>query len=303
MRIGIFAGDVVEAASGLDDVVDAARSAADEGFASFWMPQIFSFDALTALAVVGREVPGIELGTAVVPTYPRHPMMIAQQALTTSSACEGRLTLGIGLSHQIVIENMYGYSFAKPLRHMREYLSILMPLLNGEAADFTGETMLAHGSLSIPGGIRPRVLIAALGPKMLELAGTVADGTVTWMTGPKTLAGHTVPTIREAADKAGRPAPSVAAGLPICVTDDPDGARARANKVFQMYGMLPSYRAMLDREGLEGPGDVSIVGNEDQVREQLGEVESAGDTDLAAVSFGGSGDERSRTRALLRSLI
>jgi F420-dependent oxidoreductase-like protein len=230
-------------------------------------------------------------------------MMIAQQALTTSSACEGRLTLGIGLSHQIVIENMYGYSFAKPLRHMREYLSILMPLLNGEAADFTGETMLAHGSLSIPGGIRPRVLIAALGPKMLELAGTVADGTVTWMTGPKTLAGHTVPTIREAADKAGRPAPSVAAGLPICVTDDPDGARARANKVFQMYGMLPSYRAMLDREGLEGPGDVSIVGNEDQVREQLGEVESAGVTDLAAVSFGGSGDERSRTRALLRSLI
>lgn len=303
MRIGIFAGDVVESASGLDDVVDAARSAADEGFASFWLPQIFSFDALTALAVVGREVEGIELGTAVVPTYPRHPMMLAQQVLTTNSASEGRLTLGIGLSHQIVIENMYGYSFAKPVRHMREYLAILMPLLAGEAADFTGETMVAHGSLSVPGGTRPRVLIAALGPKMLELAGTVADGTVTWMTGPKTLTGHTVPAIRAAADKAGRPAPSVAAGLPICVTDDEAGARARANKVFQMYGMLPSYRAMLDREGLEGPGDVAVIGTEEQVREQLAEVDAAGVTDLAAVSFGGPGEERNRTRALLRSLL
>ena len=303
MRIGIFAGDVVESASGIDDVVNAARQARDDGFSSFWLPQIFSFDALTALAVIGREVDRIDLGTAVVPSYPRHPMALAQQALTVNSASGGRLTLGVGLSHQLVIENMYGYSFTKPLRHMTEYLSILLPLLRGESADFDGETLSGHGTLTVPGATPPRVLVAALGPKMLELAGTVADGTVTWMTGPATIASHTAPAIRAAAEAAGRPEPRIAAGLPICVTDDVDRARARAAKSFQMYGFLPSYRAMLDREGLAGPEDLAIIGDENTVRNHLERVAEAGVTDLAAVSFVGPGEERDRTRAFLRSLL
>src|SRR6478672_2021989 len=140
MRYGMMLSD----AAGLDSVIEQTRRLADDGFHTAWMSQIFGMDALTALAVVGREVPGVELGTAVVPTYPRHPMMLAQQALTAQAACDGRFALGIGLSHQIVIENMFGMSFAKPARHMHEYLLILAPLIRGGAVDYDGETLHAH---------------------------------------------------------------------------------------------------------------------------------------------------------------
>src|SRR5207248_5065226 len=247
MRIGFFGGDT--AGRTIDDVVADARAAEQDGFASYALPQIFGLDAMGVLAVVGREVPRIELMTGVVPTYPRHPMTMAQQALTVQAASGGRFVLGIGLSHQIVIENMFGLSFDHPLRHMREYLSVLMPLLREGAVDFTGETIRTQATIDVADRQAPPVLVAALGPKMLELAGTVADGTMTWMTGPNTLAEYTVPAIVEAAKRANASAPRVAASLPICVTDDVAGARERAARDFQVYGFLPSYRAMLDREG------------------------------------------------------
>jgi len=302
MRIGIFGGDVSSGGT-IDDVVESARTAADQGFATYWLPQIFGFDALTALAVVGREVPGIELGTSVIPTYPRHPMMLAAQALTTQAASGGRLALGIGLSHQIVIEGMYGYSFEKPVRHMREYLEILLPLIQKGSVSFQGETLSANGGLQIPGAAPGPVLLAALGPKMLELAGGVADGTITWMTGPATLEEHTVPAITAAAEGAGRPAPRVCAGLPVCVTDDVEAARRRAAKVFEIYGSLPSYRAMLDREGAEGPADVAIAGDETMVTDALKRLADVGTTDYLAAEFGSSETERARTREVLRSLL
>ncbi len=303
MRIGIFGGEVA-GQGGIDEVVASARRVADEGFASYWMPQIFGLDALTSLGVVGREVPGIELGTAVVPTYPRHPMMLAAQALTTQAISGGRLTLGIGLSHQVVIEGMLGFSFEKPVRHMREYLSILMPLVRSEPVSFSGETLTFNGGLQIAGATPFPVLVAALGPKMLELAGTQADGTITWMTGPGTLESHTVPAITKAAAAAGRPAPRVCVGLPVCVTDDPDGARARAGRVFAIYDSLPSYKAMLDREGASGPGHVAIVGAEAAVTAGIKRLADAGTTDFAAVEYGSvSKGDRERTRQLLRSLL
>jgi F420-dependent oxidoreductase-like protein len=303
MRIGIFGGEVTGDGS-IDEVVASARRAADEGFASYWMPQIFGLDALTSLAVLGREVPRIELGTAVVPTYPRHPMVLAGQALTTQATSGGRLALGIGLSHQLVIEGMFGQSFEKPLRHMREYLSILMPLIHEGTVSFRGETLSANGGLNIAGASPFPVLVAALGPKMLELAGTIADGTVTWMTGPSTLEGHTVPAITKAAAQAGRPLPRVCVGLPVCVTDDPDGARERAARVFAVYDSLPSYKAMLDREGAAGPADVAIVGDEAAVAAGVHRLADAGTTDFAAVEYGSvSKGDRERTRELLRSLL
>jgi F420-dependent oxidoreductase-like protein len=303
MRIGIFGGEVA-GQGGIDDVVASAKRVADEGFASYWMPQIFGLDALTSLAVVGREVPGIELGTAVVPTYPRHPMMLAAQALTTQVISGGRLTLGIGLSHQVVIEGMFGFSFDKPVRHMREYLSILMPLVRGESVSFSGETLTFNGSVQIAGATPLPVLIAALGPKMLKLAGSLTDGTITWMTGPSTLESHTVPAITKAAAEAGRPAPRIAVGLPVCVTDDPDGARERAGRVFAVYDSLPSYKAMLDREGAGGPADVAIVGDEATVTAGVRRLADAGTTDFAAVEYGSvSKGDRERTRQLLRSLL
>jgi 5,10-methylenetetrahydromethanopterin reductase len=300
MRIGMFGGDTANRT--IDDVVADAKQTEADGFASYWLPQIFGMDAISTLAIVGREVPRVELGTAVVPTYPRHPMILAQQALTTQAASGGRFVLGIGLSHQIVIENMFGMSFEKPARHMREYLSILAPLVRTGAADYDGETLRAHGTLNIADALPCPILLAALAPKMLELAGAVADGTITWMTGPATLADHTIPAITAAARAAGRPAPRVCASLPVCVTDDPAAARARAADEFAIYGTLPSYRAMLDREGVAGPADVAIVGDAATVTGAVDHLAEIGVTDFAPALFGSRAD-RTATREVLAGLL
>jgi F420-dependent oxidoreductase-like protein len=267
------------------------------------MSNIFGLEALISLAVAGSQVPGIELGTAVIPTYPRHPAVLAQQALTTDLALGGRLALGIGLSHQIVIQDMYGYSFERPARHMREYLAVLAPLLAGEPVSFEGETLQAKIGLSVPrSGHKVPLLIAALAPQMLRLAGSQADGTVLWMTGPATVRDYIVPSITRAAADAGRPAPRVVCVLPVCVTDDAEQARVNAGKAFAIYGQLPSYRAMLDREGAAGPGDVAIVGDEDAVAAQIRTLGDAGVTDFVAGEYA-RGADGPRTRALLRKLI
>ena len=300
MRYGMMLDDQ----HGLDSMVEQAKRANDLGFHTVWSSQIFGVDALTAFAVIGREVPRIELGTAVVPTSPRHPMMLAGQALPTQAACGGRLVLGIGLSHQVVIENMFGYSFEKPARHMREYLSILGPLVREGSVNFQGETLKAMTMqpVKVAGATPFPILLAALAPQMLKLAGSMADGTVTWMTGPATIADHIVPSITAASEGAGRPAPRVAVGLPVCVTADVDKAREQAATTFAIYGQLPSYRAMLDIEGAADAAGVAIVGDEAAVRDQIDAVAAAGATDFVAAEYAG-GDERERTRALLKSLV
>ena len=300
MRIGMTLPDP-GGAEALTVLRDELRKAADDGFSSAWLANIFGLDALTALAVAGSTVPGIEVGTAVVPTYPRHPAALAQQALTAALALDGRLTLGIGLSHKIVIEDMYGYSFAAPAIHMSEYLSVLLPLLDGQVAAFQGSTLRAGIGLSTPRPHPVPVLLAALGPRMLRLAGERTAGTVLWMTGPATVRDYIVPTITAAARAAGRPSPRVVCTLPVCVTDDPDSARSRAAKVFEIYGQLPSYRSMLDREGAAGPADVAIVGDEDSVASQIRALADYGVTDFVAAEYA-TGTERARTRALLKTL-
>jgi 5,10-methylenetetrahydromethanopterin reductase len=282
------------------ETVAALKAAEADGFTHVWMPQIFAFDTITMIAAVAHEVQGLTFGTAVVPTYPRHPLVLAQQALTVAAVTDGRLVLGIGLSHQVVIEAMLGMSFDKPLRHLREFLSILLPLLHDRRVSYRGETLACRAELSVKGPTPP-VLVAALGPKMLELAGARTDGTITWMAGPKTIASHIAPILRAAAEEAGRAVPQIVSGFPVCVTDAPDAARARAAKDLTAYGQLPSYRAMLAREGVSGPEDIAIVGDEDQVTARFDEVAAAGVTDLMAYEFGSTG-ERARTRALLNSV-
>lgn len=298
MRIGVMSSKI--GSGTIDDVVAEARQAADDGIHTFWGSQIFGHDTLTVLAIVGREVPGIQLGTAVVPTYPRHPMMLAQQALTVQAASGGRLVLGIGLSHQVVVEMIWGLSFDKPVRHLREYLSVLMPMLEGKAAAFDGEVYRVHAAASVAGGSRPAVLVAALGAQMLHVAGELTDGTSTWCVGPKTLRELTIPTLRQAAADAGRPDPLVACALPICVTDDVDAARKRAAKVFAVYDTLPSYKTMMNNEGVDGPGGLAIVGTEAEVIDRLEELASIGVTDFNAGPFPGDPDEATRTSAVLR---
>ena len=286
-------------AMAVDLFVERVRDCRQAGFPAVWAPQIFGLDALTAIAIAGREVPDIEFGTAVVPTYPRHPMALALQALTTQSATKGRLSLGIGLSHKPVVENMWGISFDKPARHMQEYLSALVPMLRDKTSSFTGETITSLGQLTIDADIdAPPVLLAALGPRMLKLAGSLADGTITWMTGPKTVGAHIVPHITQAADEAGKPSPRVVVGLPVAVTDDENAAREAAAKVFAVYGYQPSSRAMLDREGAEGPPSVVIAGDESSVRAQIEHVFTQGATELMAAPF----FEQERTVALLAEL-
>ena len=299
MRIGVM----FDTEKPFDEMIGQVVSLRDAGIEKAWSSQIFAYDALTALAAISREVPDIDLGTAVVPTYPRHPVMLAAQALTVQAASGGRLTLGIGLSHQLVIENVFGQSFEKPARHMREYLSILMPLLEGEQVAFSGETLSAStfGPLQITAPA-PTVLVAALGTTMLGVAGRMASGTITWMTGPATIESHIIPTIRAAAAEAGRSEPQIGVGLPVCVTGDPVAAREKAAELFAVYGHLPSYRAMLDREGAGGPADVAIVGTEDEVRAQLGRLADMGATDFCGAPFGSADEIRASVGALAASV-
>ena len=301
MRIGIFDGAINDGT--VAQVLAGARHAEADGFDTFWVPQIFGHDALTALGVVAHEVPRIEIGTSVVPTFPRHPMMLAQQALTVNSIAGGRLTLGIGLSHQPVVEGMWGMPFDKPVRHMREYLEAMMPLLETGSGRFAGEVFTSRGDLTIVDRQRPGVVIAALGEQMLKVAATLADGTLTWCTGPNTLASHTVPTLRAASETAGRDSARVIAALPVCVTGDLASAHERAASVFAIYGQLPSYRAMLDREGATGPADIVVAGSADECRNRIGALAEIGVTDFAAVEFSTDPDEAGATREMLRSLL
>jgi F420-dependent oxidoreductase-like protein len=302
MRIGVMIGADGPSAS-LDDVIGIAREAEAIGLDSVWMANIFSFDAISALALIGRETQRIALGTAVTPTYPRHPTAIAQQALTTAAASGGRFTLGIGLSHKIVIEDMLGMSYDKPARHMREYLSVLMPLARGEAVTFHGEQYRVNNvALAVPGGPPLPVVVAALGPAMLKLAGSLADGTNTWMVGPKTMESHIVAKLTAAASEAGRPTPRVVGGYPIALTTKVDEARKKINEQLVIYGQLPSYRAMLDREGAAGPADIAILGDENALASEIRRLESIGVTDFNAAIVDVEDGARARTLEFLGSL-
>jgi 5,10-methylenetetrahydromethanopterin reductase len=285
-----------------DTTVNTLAQLRDEGFRRVWMAQMpYEPDLLTLLAVAFREVDTIEVGSGVLPIQNQHPMLLAQRALTLNVIADGRFILGLGMTHQAVTETMWGIPWDKPLRRMREYLDGLQPLLAGEQADAVGETVTTRGGLVIPGAPTPTVYIAALGPQMLRLAGRRTSGTLTWMTGPKTLAEHVVPTLRGAAAEAGRPESDVrvVASLPVSVTDDVAGARAQAAEQFGMYGYLPSYRAMLDREDFANPEDAAIIGDEETVSDRLDELSASGVDEFAAAVFDASKEVRERTRALL----
>jgi F420-dependent oxidoreductase-like protein len=230
---------------------------------------------------------------------------MAQEAMTANAATRGRLALGIGLSHRPVIEDVMGLSYAHPARHMQEYLTVLQALLHDHTVAYTGETLRVTANVSVPEPRPLPVLLAALAPRMLQLAGSMADGTITWMAGVKTLAAHVVPRLQAAAQEAGRQAPRVCVGLPIAVTDDVPGAREAAARLFERYGQLTNYRRLLDIEDAQGPADVAVLGNEAEVTRQLRVLAQAGATDFLAAIFPVGADaagSRARTWELLRSL-
>lgn len=291
--------------SPIDSTIAYLSELRDEGFSRVWMSQLpFEPDLLTVLAVALHEVDTIEVASGVVPIQNQHPMQMAQRALTVSLASGGRFILGLGMTHAAVTEGMWGIPWDRPVRRLNEYLDGLLPLLAGEPADASGEIVTTRGALMIPGAPRPDVYIAALGPQLLRLAGRRTSGTCTWMTGPATLREHVGPTLRQAAADAGRAdgAVRVVASLPVSVTDDVDAARRQAGEQFAMYGTLPSYRAMLDREGYAGPEDAAIIGDEATVRDRLAELRAAGVDEYVGAVFDSSAEGRARTRALLREV-
>lgn len=285
MRIGMMIGEGAGESPDMDEVIRRAQRAEEVGLATGWLAQIFTHDAINLLALVGRETSRIELGTAVVPTYPRHPAVMAQAALTTQAACRGRFTLGIGLSHKMVIEDMYHLSYTRHMAHMRDYLRVLKPMLRGEPVEFRGEEYGANLEVGVAGADPVPLVLAALGPKMLDLCGREATGTVTWMAGSTALKEHVVPRITAAARDAGAPAPRVIAGVPMAVTADRNKALEVAARAFAIYGQLPAYRQMLNRGGAKDPVDMILVGEPDELRGEVERLEDIGVTDLCAFVF------------------
>jgi len=303
MRIGLTGGG-----ASVDRVVRQAKEAEADGFSALWYASIVTGDPLVAMAIAGRETSTIELGTAVLQTFPCHPLLQANRVSSVVDAM-GRpgFTLGIGPSHEPVIRGAFGMSYDHPGRSTDEYLQILTALLRGENVDFDGSDWSAHtAGRAVPPSHPVPVLVSALGPRLLRVAGEHADGTVLWMAPARAIETHVAPKLHAAAAAAGRPAPRIVAGLPVAVHDDIAEARAAASASSSMYAQMENYTRILEIGGAGTPADAAIVGNESSVTSQLQSLLDAGATDIWAAVFPVGDDRRASTRRskdLLRDLV
>lgn len=301
MRIGVFVGSATASRTSVPELLANAREAEAHGFTTAWVPHMpWSLDALNALTLASTVTERIELGTAVVPTFPRHPIAMAQEALTVQAASGGRLLLGIGPSHRPVIERMLGIPYEQPAANTEEYVEVLRRAFQAGSAseqtvDYDGSQFRVHAMLEVPGSTPPSLMVAALGPRMLDLAGRLTDGTITYWADERAIGEHVAPRITAAATAAGRPAPRVVAGMPVAVVDDVDAAKAEVHQMFADYRQLDIYRRILDHGSTGQPGDVAIVGTERDVRARLQAFADAGATDICAAVLG-LGDEPARVR-------
>ena len=305
MRIAIgVGGEVTGTPMSPQDIVDDVARAEADGFGSAWSAHFSrGVDALDILAVAGARTSRIELGVGIVPTYPRHPLALAQQAATTQAFSRGRLTLGVGVSHRPVIEDLHGLRYTRPAAHMRDYLSVLVPLLREGSVRHRGEFYQVDGGFVVPGTSPVPVLVGALSPLMVQAAGELADGVVTWLAGPRSLGEQIVPRLHAAAR--GRPAPRVVAALPLAVCADASLARLAADEVFARYAGLDNYRRLLAQEGVPSLGAVAIAGTEADIEQQIGRLSDVGVTELWPIVFPVGDDaagSRRQTRALLAEL-
>jgi F420-dependent oxidoreductase-like protein len=313
MRIGLMIGpERGRYRSKVDRLRSDARWAEEAGFASVWIPQIpDEFDALTAATLAGAETSRIEIGTAVVPVQPRHPIALAQQALSVQAVCEGRLALGLGVSHHWIVDEMLGLPYEKPAATMRAHLDVLDAALRGPGpVDVENEVFRVHNPLDVTDVAPTPVLIAALGPVMLRVAGERTDGTILWMADERAIGTHVVPRLTAAAEAAGRPAPRVVAGVPVCLCrdDEVDAAVERTNRILAEAEVSPNYQRLLDQGDARSVGDLLAAGGEAAVEKRLRAFADAGVTDLSVrvVPIGDGRDELlaslRRTRDHLASL-
>lgn len=303
MRIGLTGG-----AATTDKIIEQARQAEADGFTSLWYASPVAGDPLVAMALAGRETTKIELGTAVLQSYPCHPLLQANRVAAVASAM-GRpgLTIGIGPSHESIVRGVLGMSYDHPGRSTEEYIRILTGLVRGETVDFDGSDWSVHSAgrmASLPHPVP--VLLSALGPRLLRVAGEIADGTVLWMAPVRAVGEHIAPRIQAAAEAAGRPAPRIIAGLPVAVHDDVEEARAAQAATAADYSDMPNYVRVLELGGAKTPADAAIVGNEAAVTRQLQSLLDAGATDIWAFVYPVGTDKRAslrRTRELLKELV
>jgi F420-dependent oxidoreductase-like protein len=310
MRIGVMIGpERGRYRHKVAQLVADARAAEEAGFTSVWVPQIpGEFDALTAITLMGQATERIELGTAVVPIQTRHPIAMAQEVLSNQAVCEGRFTLGLGTSHHWIVEDQLGLSYDRPAHQMRTYLQVLNAALCGTGTvDVENDAYRVHSPIDVTDWGPTPVLLAALGPMMLRLAGEQASGTILWMADARAVAEHVVPRITKAAAAAGKSAPRVIAGAPVtlCADDEVDDARAWARRLFDQPGYSPNYQRLLNRGDATDAGDILATGSESAVLDRLRAFRDAGATDLAVrvVTLGRSREARIASRQRTLSFI
>jgi len=313
MRIGLMVGpERGRYRTKIERMLADARWAEDSGLDTVWIPQIpDEFDALTAVALIGAATSRIELGTAVVPVQPRHPVALAQQVLSVQAVCEGRLSLGLGVSHHWIIDEMMGLAYEHPVATMAAYLDVLDRALAGPGTVEVDNAMFRiRQPLDVTDVAPTPVLIAALGPRMLRLCGARTAGTILWMADERAVATHVVPALVDAARAAGRPAPRVVAGVPVCLCrDDEVGAAVeRTNRILAEAEVSPNYQRLLDHGDARGVGDILAAGGESAIERRLRSFADAGVTDVSVrvVPIGEGRDElvasSKRTRAFVASL-
>ncbi|WP_261553591.1 TIGR03564 family F420-dependent LLM class oxidoreductase [Frankia tisae] len=291
MRVGLWLDDEDRP---LEEIRKRAAAAGEAGFATVWLSERGGWDPLTLLAALGPQPSGVLVGTSIVRSHPRHPLALAAQALTVQAATGSQLVLGVGPGHGPVVEGQYGYSAVGPVANLREYLQVLLPLLRGEEVSYQGRAWHAAGAVGVPNADPPPVFLSALGPHMLRLTGELADGTLTNWMGPRSIAEYVLPTLAQAAAAADRPVPTVVAGVCLSLTRHPDEVRSWVHDRFGAASGLPSYRAVFDREGITGPADTVLAGDETTLEREISRFAAAGVTELQVVPCG-SAAEQDRT--------
>ena len=307
MRIGLMLGpERGRYRHKVAQLVADAEAAERDGFTSIWVPQIpGDFDAFTAITLMGRATERVELGTAVLPIQTRHPIAMAQEVLSNQAVCEGRFTLGIGVSHHWVVDGQLGLPYERPARAMRDYLEVLNAALRGPGSvDVENDGYRVHSPMDVTDWAPNPVLLAALAPAMLRLAGEQAAGTILWLADERAVADHIVPRITKAAAGAGRPAPRVVAGVPValCPKDEVDAARAWSNRVLGHAEFSPNYQRLLDHGDAKDVGDILAAGDESAVLDRLRAFRDAGTTDLAVRPVPLGPDRASRIESRRRTI-
>ncbi|MGW0908583.1 LLM class F420-dependent oxidoreductase [Streptomyces sp. NPDC002853] len=290
----------------IDSTVHLAREAHEAGLRSTWFGQTFAYDSPTLAAIVGRAVPGLHVGTAAIPIFGRHPLLISSQAQTAQAATGGRYHLGLALGTKKLTEAAFGIAHERPIGLLREFLGALRPLLETGSSDFHGELLTAATPLSaqVPGAEPPvPVLVAAMGPQALRVSGELADGILPLLAGPRALAEHIVPAVTAAAEAAGRPAPRIVAFVPGVVTADTETVRETAAESLSFYEQFPSYQRVIGLSGATRAVDLAVIGNEEHVAAEVRRYREAGATEVvfSSTDLGGDADRR-RTWKLLGEL-